>query len=51
MWETEGDDTKIDKVIAKFEEYCQPHHNVPFEDIQELGESLSNHTVKTSCRL
>ena len=27
-WETEGDDAKIKKVIAKLEEYCQPCHNV-----------------------
>ena len=23
-WDTEGDDTKIDKVLQKFEEHCEP---------------------------
>ena len=48
-WETEGDDAKIKKVIVKFEEYCQPRHNVPFEryrfnhHTQEPGESYDHY--------
>ena len=48
-WETEGDDAKIKKVIAKIVEYCQPRHNVPFERYrfnrrtQEPGESYDHY--------
>ena len=30
-WEREGDDTKIQPVLTKFEHYCQPLKNIPFE--------------------
>ena len=30
-WAADGDDGKIDPVLAKFEEYCQPRKNTPFE--------------------
>ena len=30
-WEHAGDDTKIQPVLDKFEQYCQPRKNVPFE--------------------
>ena len=44
-WDSEEDASKIDKVLAKFEEYCQPRRNIPFERylfnrrMQEPGES------------
>ena len=43
-WAEEGDDSKIAPVLSKFEQYCQPWKNVPFERyrfnqrIQEPGE-------------
>ena len=30
-WEHEGDDTKIEPVLAKSESYCQPRKNTLFE--------------------
>ena len=30
-WAQEGDDSKIEPVLNKFAEYCQPRKNVPFE--------------------
>ena len=30
-WEIAGDKFKIEKVLTEFEQYCQPHHDVPFE--------------------
>lgn len=48
-WEAEGDDAKINKVITKFEEYCKPHHNIPFERyrfnqrVQEPGKSYDHY--------
>ena len=30
-WRTEGDESKIDPVIAKFDEYCRLRKNIPFE--------------------
>ena len=30
-WTTAGDSGKIKPVLTKFEEYCQPRKNVPFE--------------------
>ena len=30
-WAADGDDAKIEPVLAKFEEYCQPRKNIPFE--------------------
>ena len=30
-WDAEGDDTKIDRVLQKFEEYCEPRKNVSYE--------------------
>jgi hypothetical protein len=43
-WAAEGDESKIAPVLAKFEAYCQPRKNVPFERyrfnhrVQEPGE-------------
>ena len=31
QWETVGDNIKIDKVLEKFEVYCNPKRNIPFE--------------------
>ena len=30
-WDAVGDDTKINPVLAKFQSYCQPRKNIPFE--------------------
>ena len=44
-WPTAGDESKINKVLEKFEQYCQPCLNLPFERyrfnwrMQEPGES------------
>ena len=44
-WDAAGDEFKIVKVLDKFEQYCQPCQNIPFERhrfnqrVQEPGES------------
>ena len=48
-WDSEEDASKIDKVLTKFEEYCQPRRNIPFERylfnrrMQEPGESYDHY--------
>ena len=48
-WTAEGDEAKIEPVLAKFEEYCQPHRNIPFErykfnrQTQELGKTYDQY--------
>ena len=48
-WESEGDESKIDPVLTKFEEYCRPRKNVPFERYhfnwrqQESGETYEQY--------
>ena len=48
-WETEGDENKLDPVIAKFEEYCRLQKNIPFERHcfnrrqQEAGETYEQY--------
>ena len=48
-WSAEGDDAKIRPVLTKFEEYCQPRKNVPFERYrfnrrsQEPGETYDQY--------
>ena len=48
-WETEGDENKLDPVIAKFEEYCRPRKNIPFKRYcfncrqQEAGETYEQY--------
>ena len=48
-WDSAGDESKIEKVLTKFEQYCQPHRNVPFEwyrfnrRVQEPGESYDQY--------
>ena len=48
-WAAEGDDAKINPVLGKFEEYCQPQKNVPFERyrfnrrVQEAGETYDQY--------
>ena len=48
-WEADGDNAKIKKVIDKFQEYCQPYKNIPFERYkfnqraQEVGESYDHY--------
>jgi hypothetical protein len=47
-WERDGDDAKIAPVLLKFEQYCQPRRNVPFERYrfnrraQESGETIDH---------
>ena len=48
-WTTAEDSSKIKEVLTKFEEYCQPYKNVPFERyhfnrrMQEAGESYDQY--------
>ena len=48
-WAAEGDDAKIQPVLTKFEEYCQPQKNIPFERYrfncrsQEPGETYNQY--------
>jgi len=48
-WDAEGDGTKIDPVLTKFQQYCQPRRNIPFERYkfnrraQEMGESYDHY--------
>lgn len=48
-WAAEGDESKIAPVLAKFEAYCQPRKNVPFERyrfnrrVQEPGETYDQY--------
>ena len=48
-WPTAGDESKINKVLEKFKQYCQPRRNVPFERyrinrrMQEPGESYDHY--------
>ena len=30
-WESDGDEGKIDTILTKFDTYCQPQKNIPFE--------------------
>ena len=54
MWENEGDNNKIESVLQKFANYCQPRKSVPFERycfncrVQEPGESYEQY--RTSLR-
>ena len=53
-WDSDGDQAKIQPVLKKFEQYCEPHRNVLFERyrfnrrIQEAGETYDQYiyTVK-----
>ena len=53
-WAAVGDSSKIDPVLNKFEEYCKPRKNIPFERYrfnrrtQESGESYDQY--RTSLR-
>ena len=48
-WPTASDESKINKVLEKFKQYCQPRQNVPFERyrfnrrMQEPGESYDHY--------
>ena len=50
-WDAEGDDTKIDKVLQKFEEHCEPKKNVSYERYkifsraQESGETIDQYVT------
>jgi len=51
-WDHEGDDAKIQPVLAKFEQYCQPRKNIPFERYrfnrrtQEPGETYDQYRTE-----
>ena len=48
-WHDEGDDKKIEKVLLKFEEHCEPKKNVSYERYKffsralESGESIDQY--------
>ena len=48
-WATDGNDAKIEPVLAKFAQYCQPRMNIPFERyhfnlrVQEPGETYDQY--------
>ena len=50
-WDEEGDDKKIEKVLLKFEEHCEPKKNVSYERYkffsraQESGESIDQYVT------
>ena len=50
-WNAEGDDAKIDKVLQKFEEHCEPKKNVSYERYkffsraQESGEAIDQYVT------
>ena len=50
-WDAKGDDTKIDKVLQEFEEYCEPRKNVSYERYksfsrsQESGETIDQYVT------
>ena len=50
-WDAEGDDKKIEKVLLKFEEHCEPKKNVSYERYkffsraQESGESIDQYVT------
>ena len=50
-WDEEGDDKKIEKVLLKFEEHCEPMKNVSYERYkffsraQESGESIDQYVT------
>ena len=52
MWETIGDDKKVDKIIEKFESYCTPRKNITWERHvfnsrnQKQGETIDQYTTE-----
>ncbi|XP_068674761.1 uncharacterized protein [Montipora foliosa] len=50
-WDAEGDDTKIEKVLQKFEEHCEPKKNASYERYkffsraQESGETIDQYVT------
>ena len=50
-WDEEGDDKKIEKVLLKFEEHCEPKKNVSYERYkffsraQESGKSIDQYVT------
>ena len=48
-WEADGDESKIERVLSKLEQYCQPRKNIPYERyrfnrrMQEPGESYDQY--------
>ena len=54
-WDSEGDEHKISKILEKFEAYCKPCKNVPWEQHifntrnQQMGESIDTHANFKTC--
>ena len=50
-WENEGDEVKMELVLKKFSDYCEPRKNVPFKRYkfnrreQAAGESYDQHHI------
>ena len=50
-WDAEGDDKKLEPVINKFEQYCCPRKNIPFQRYcfnrrqQEVGETYEQYQM------
>ena len=50
-WDAEGDDTKTEKVLQKFEEHCEPKENVSYERYKffsrahESGETIDQYVT------
>ncbi|XP_068681210.1 uncharacterized protein [Montipora foliosa] len=51
-WDAEGDDKRIDKVLQKFEEHCEPKKNVTYERYQffsraqKSGETIDEYVTE-----
>ena len=61
-WDSEGDDKKIDKIIEKLEEFCEPRKNISYERYkffsraQKSGETIDQYVtvlrkLSESCEL
>ena len=61
-WDAEGDDKKIDKIIEKLEEFCEPRKNISYERYkffsraQKSGETIDQYVtvlrmLSESCEL
>ena len=58
-WDTEGDDKKIDKIIEKLKEFCEPRKNISYEFFsraQKSGETIDQYVtvlrkLSESCEL
>ena len=52
QWDTEGDNVKVDKIMKKFEIYCNPRKNLPFDRHlfftrnQQEGETIDTYVTE-----